>query len=864
LNFHVEPRVLAWPPMHASEDVTMPYRNHAGNDPLNPFGIGRSADAGQDAEPAQWTDEAGNCHCIETDPELGELQVIDRPQPPASDDDPFGGPAQPAEPQDGAATGDAPFEAAPATGPPDVLQTSRIALADGNQLEGALWYAANGYAVFPLEPGTKTPFKDAVRDGRAERHATTDAAAIRAWWAREPRANIGVVGLSTGCVLDIDARKGGYETLAKLEAEYGALPATAMAVATPGGGEHLYFRASPAVAPSADRVGRAFGHEAHGGRIVTGLDTRGASGYVVGAGSYYADHDGAKGYKGFYRLTSGAPAFQCPEAPHWLIEQAGSQRERSDAPPACEPDLAENVAFAVSYLQHDAPVAIQGSGGNKTTYAVAARLHELGVSPETAAELMAAHWNERCVPPWSSDELAAICRNAANYAQEAFGARAATVTAEGFGVAMPLDPPALTGAPLFRMQSLRERRANLETPQGVEWVYGQLYARKLLTVTVAAGGVGKSTLTVAETLAIATGRPLLGVEVHRKSRVAYYNLEDGIDTTDRAFKAALQHYGLLLDNPDVLDNIAVMSGRDAPVKIASMDRGAIKIAAPLIEAMVAWLKANDVKVLTVDPFVDSHGVPESDNTPINDVAKAWGQVAERADCAVHLVHHVRKLNGKKIEAEDARGAVALIAAARVVRTLAHVTDPSDMEKLGIDKAAARDHFMSEDGGKRNVGRASGKVFFRRASVSIAVRRESGIGYDAAPVAVAAKVKPASVKVELSSEQVDAIAAEIGRRPAWRAERGTPGNRVTWPIMKALRIDPLLHDSEDKADAALKTLARRGIVKHLPFTYPYSQGGSRSGKKCPCYTLEPRSKWDGAADWNDATSIKAEETDDEDA
>lgn len=42
------------------------------------------------------------------------------------------------------------------------------------------------------------------------------------------------------------------------------------------------------------------------------------------------------------------------------------------------------------------------------------------------------------------------------------------------------------------------------------WLYGQHLIRKQVSVTVAPGGVGKSSLTICEALAMVSGRELLG------------------------------------------------------------------------------------------------------------------------------------------------------------------------------------------------------------------------------------------------------------------------------------------------------------------------------------------------------------------
>ena len=63
----------------------------------------------------------------------------------------------------------------------------------------ALEYAANGYKVFPLVPGDKTP---ATENGFYA--ATTDLNQIKAWWTRNPNYNIGLLAGEGFVVIDLD------------------------------------------------------------------------------------------------------------------------------------------------------------------------------------------------------------------------------------------------------------------------------------------------------------------------------------------------------------------------------------------------------------------------------------------------------------------------------------------------------------------------------------------------------------------------------------------------------------------------------------------------------------------------------------
>ncbi len=121
----------------------------------------------------------------------------------------------------------------------------------------ALWYAQQGWPVFPLLPGHKEPH---VRNGF--KGATTDLDRIDRWWKEHPDSNI---GLATGVrfdVIDVDGPQG-IKSLAEMRE--GTLPDVHGRVATPRG-LHLY------ILPTGD--GNTAG-------IRPGIDFRGKGGYVV-------------------------------------------------------------------------------------------------------------------------------------------------------------------------------------------------------------------------------------------------------------------------------------------------------------------------------------------------------------------------------------------------------------------------------------------------------------------------------------------------------------------------------------------------------------------------------------------------------
>jgi hypothetical protein len=215
-----------------------------------------------------------------------------------------------------------------------------------------------------------------------------------------------------------------------------------------------------------------------------------------------------------------------------------------------------------------------------------------------------------------------------------------------------------------------------------EWLYGRLLVRRFLTVTIAPGGVGKSSLIAGEALAMASGRDLLGVQPIRRLRVWLWNLEDPQEETTRKVQAAAKHFHLAAD--DVVERLFVNSGRDHALVIAKENRGGTTVFRPVIENLVQQIKEHAIDVVIIDPFVSCHEVFENDNSAIDIIAKEWSRVAEMANCAIHLVHHTRKAPaGTEVTTDSSRGAKALTDAARVARALNQMSD-EEGAKAGVE------------------------------------------------------------------------------------------------------------------------------------------------------------------------------------
>lgn len=94
-----------------------------------------------------------------------------------------------------------------------------------------------------------------------------------------------------------------------------------------------------------------------------------------------------------------------------------------------------------------------------------------------------------------------------------------------------------------------------------QWLYGRHLLRKFVSVDVAAGGVGKSSVKIGEALAMASGRALYNREIHGGPlSVWLYNLEDPHEETERRLHATAKWFKLTPD--DLGQRLYVDSGRD--------------------------------------------------------------------------------------------------------------------------------------------------------------------------------------------------------------------------------------------------------------------------------------------------------------
>ena len=255
-----------------------------------------------------------------------------------------------------------------------------------------------------------------------------------------------------------------------------------------------------------------------------------------------------------------------------------------------------------------------------------------------------------------------------------------------------------------------------------EWIYGYDYIKKYISVTASAGGIGKTSAIIVEALAIASGKPLLGTAVKSQENTWVINLEDPMSEMQMRTIAAMKHHDL---KPSEVKGKLFMDGEDTmSITLAAEGRDGLITNDALIEHMTKKIKANNIGVVIIDPFVSTHLVNENNNGSVQAVVSMLRKLARDTNTSIMLVHHIRKTNGEDATVDSVRGAVSLIGAARAARVINRIT-PEDAMALGVNENESRGIFRIDDG-KANLAPPSDKAVYRQ-MVSVEIANGEHIG-----------------------------------------------------------------------------------------------------------------------------------------
>lgn len=259
------------------------------------------------------------------------------------------------------------------------------------------------------------------------------------------------------------------------------------------------------------------------------------------------------------------------------------------------------------------------------------------------------------------------------------------------------------------------RPARLPDPATIQprqWLYGTQLIRGYVSVIVAPGGTGKSAYAMGVAIALAARRTLLGDHIFASVNVAYINLDDPMDELERRVAAIMLAHKIRREDIEGRLFLEDCDGHGLTLAAPAKDDNGFYVANPDETALIALIREHSIGVIVCDPFAESHTLEENSNPQMIQAAAVWRRIARATNCAVLLVHHVRKGDATGIDA--ARGAKALSDSARV-GLLMTTMSPAEADEFGIlddDRLA----YVRLDDAKRNMAPAAKARWFHLRSV----------------------------------------------------------------------------------------------------------------------------------------------------
>lgn len=516
-------------------------------------------------------------------------------------------------------------------------------------VDGALYMFELGYKVFPLKSNEKTP----AIEGWQNWAETATQYKIESYATAQPMANWGVYcGASKLVVLDVDNKdsKVGNESLKALIADNSKLPNT-LTVVTPTKGYHIYFSGSAKNSASS---------------LAKDLDIRGEGGYVVCPGSRIDNLA--------YEITEDYPVSAIPE---WLSTKLSTLKKEK------------------TVLQEG--VLIEEGGRNNQLASFGGKMRDLGSNEEMILATLNAMNETLLSSPLPQWEVETIARSMMRYPVGHASA-------------------ALTFAPIVddeeEMAYCSDNFDYADT-KPTDWVMDNRYAIGFITLLSSQGGVGKSTFTWAEALAVATGKPLTNRHVKAPINVWVYNTEDPNNMIREKMEAVSVIHTVHMKKLSSGKKVYWTSGTEKPFLLMTTKRNEYIVNDALVEKTIRYIKKKDIKLFIVDPLVSTHRVSENDSGAMDMLMDIWQRIAIEAKCAVATVHHVSKSGSKSLEIDmnDSRGSSAIPNAARLAFVISNMNEKESI-KFNVPETERIMH-LKVDCVKNNLGTLGETVWLKK-------------------------------------------------------------------------------------------------------------------------------------------------------
>lgn len=247
-------------------------------------------------------------------------------------------------------------------------------------------------------------------------------------------------------------------------------------------------------------------------------------------------------------------------------------------------------------------------------------------------------------------------------------------------------------------------------PRG--WLLGTMFCRRFLSSLLADGGVGKTAVRIAQLISLASGRSLTGEHVFQRCRVLIMSFEDDRDELRRRVYAVLRYHKI--KPADVRGWLFLAAPKG--LKLAEIKDGAPQTGA-LVKLLRDAIASRALDVVSLDPLVKTHRLPENDNTGIDFVSELLTTTAIEENCAINSPHHTKKGLMTPGNADAGRGASSMKDAGQLIYTLTPMSE-DEAKQFGVSEADRRS-LIRMDSAKVNLApHTSSAKWFRLVGVSL--------------------------------------------------------------------------------------------------------------------------------------------------
>ncbi|MFH0702766.1 MAG: AAA family ATPase [bacterium] len=448
--------------------------------------------------------------------------------------------------------------------------------------------------------------------------------------------NAGIVLQDDDLVIDYDPRNDPQadtpeSSLQRLH-KCGGLIKT-LTVITGGGGQHIYYKKSPEI-----KIRETL-------QEFPGIEFKAKGRQVVAAGSIHPETGK------LYLFDSEGENTTVAEAPSDLISLISKEScnnilninfndnlENYD-------DSEVNQERYKTYLLNEKP-AIEGNKGDKMTFTVAQNGKCFSLSPEKTLKLMFEHYNKRCQPPWTYDDLLTKVENAYKYSN--------TIPIGAFN---PENQFESINEEINEFKNILKPISKVQEAKSYDWIVENLFERGTISIFFGEPGSGKTWLILALCLSLSNGTPLWnGISVEQfKVLLLEGDTQDTL-LNDRLKKLGEKlndnyfHYinGYTAENNNITLNLSDIKGRKNLEKI---------------------IKTHEPDFIVIDTLI-SFINDEKDAESLKKIEHELRCLAEKYKCHILICHHARKrMTGekrKRLDQSDVIGSSILIRLASIV------------------------------------------------------------------------------------------------------------------------------------------------------------------------------------------------------